>query len=567
MKIILNDVGNIIDAVTAADTINANNAVLETAFENTLSRDGTAPNQMLASFDMNSNQILNLPTPATSNSPLRLQDLVNFNSSGIITNLPAGGSTNQTLGKLSNADFNFGWINPPASALSNGTTGTGLVVLATAPALVSPTTNTLNGMTLTTTTGTFTLAFAKTFTVNNSFTFSGFDATTISFQGTDTYVGRATTDVFTNKTFDTAGTGNIFRVNGTQLTAVTGTGSVVLSTSPTLVTPLLGTPTSGVLTNCTGLPITTGVSGLGTNVATFLATPTSANLIAAVTNETGTGALVFGTSPTLTTPVIASIVNTGTLTLPTSTDTLIGKATTDTLTNKTFNTASTGNVFQINGVGITAVTGTGSVVLASSPALTNNVTHSYTQSSGTAATFIGLSSSLSRSTSSGTSDQNYAGQFQFTDNGTTTPTSTSALNVQSTFSNSTNTSGFNSIFRTTLSVNNNLTAVDGYTSFSNVNSGTVGTYNAIHITAPTGAGTVTTKRALLTDAGAGFIVCTDGLQTVSTTVAALPAASAGNKGTRLFVSDANSTTFLATAAGGGANNVPVVSNGTVWVIG
>ena len=69
----------------------------------------------------------------------------------------------------------------------------------------------------------------------------------------------------------------------------------------------LGTPLTGTLTNCTGLPVTTGVSGLGTNVAAFLATPTSANLAAALTDETGTGAAVFGTSPTITTPVINQI--------------------------------------------------------------------------------------------------------------------------------------------------------------------------------------------------------------------------------------------------------------------
>jgi hypothetical protein len=73
-----------------------------------------------------------------------------------------------------------------------------------------------------------------------------------------------------------------------------------------LVTPALGTPASGVLTNATGLPVSTGVSGLGTGVATFLATPSSANLISAVTDETGTGSLVFGTSPTIATPVISS---------------------------------------------------------------------------------------------------------------------------------------------------------------------------------------------------------------------------------------------------------------------
>jgi hypothetical protein len=81
---------------------------------------------------------------------------------------------------------------------------------------------------------------------------------------------------------------------------------LVFATSPTLVTPALGTPASGVLTNATGLPVSTGVSGLGTGVATFLATPSSANLISAVTDETGTGSLVFGTSPTIGTPVISS---------------------------------------------------------------------------------------------------------------------------------------------------------------------------------------------------------------------------------------------------------------------
>ena len=49
----------------------------------------------------------------------------------------------------------------------------------------------------------------------------------------------------------------------------------------------LGTPVSATLTNATGLPVSTGVSGLGTNVATFLATPSSANLAAALTDETG----------------------------------------------------------------------------------------------------------------------------------------------------------------------------------------------------------------------------------------------------------------------------------------
>jgi hypothetical protein len=85
-----------------------------------------------------------------------------------------------------------------------------------------------------------------------------------------------------------------------------GTGALVFATSPTLVTPALGTPASGVATNITGLPIASGVSGLATGVATFLATPTSANLASAVTNETGSGLLVFGTSPTFVTPALGT---------------------------------------------------------------------------------------------------------------------------------------------------------------------------------------------------------------------------------------------------------------------
>jgi len=84
----------------------------------------------------------------------------------------------------------------------------------------------------------------------------------------------------------------------------------------------LGTPTSLTLTNATGLPVSTGISGLGTGVATFLATPSSANLASALTDEAGSGTVAFTNSPTLVTPVLGA----ATATTIAFADALVGSA-------------------------------------------------------------------------------------------------------------------------------------------------------------------------------------------------------------------------------------------------
>jgi hypothetical protein len=87
--------------------------------------------------------------------------------------------------------------------------------------------------------------------------------------------------------------------------AAGGSGDVVTTTATqtlsnkTLTAVVLGTPASGTLTNCTGLPVATGISGTGAGVTAFLATPSSANLRTALTDETGTGSAVFATNPTI----------------------------------------------------------------------------------------------------------------------------------------------------------------------------------------------------------------------------------------------------------------------------
>lgn len=108
------------------------------------------------------------------------------------------------------------------------------------------------------------------------------------------------------------------------MTDETGTGLLVFNTSPTLVTPALGTPSALVGTNITGTAagltagnVTTNanLTGAITSVgnATSLGSFTSANLLAALTDETGTGAAVFANTPTLITPILGTPTS-GTLT-------------------------------------------------------------------------------------------------------------------------------------------------------------------------------------------------------------------------------------------------------------
>ncbi len=365
-------------------------------------------------------------------------------------------------------------LSTPVPVAVDPTTNRLLTSAAGGSAVTSVSVVSANGLAGTVATATTTPAITLETTITGILKGNG---TAISAATADTdYSTPAGTETFTNKTYDTAGAGNVLKINGTQVSAVTGSGAVVLAGSPTLTgtvtvpTPVNGTDASTKAyvdatvqglsikqsvqaATAAALPANTynnGSSGVGatltgvstgtltvdgytvalndrilvknettaanngiylctvagaTGVAYVLTRATDSNTSADIVGgftfseqgtvngsggfvNTNTGTITIGTTSitytqfsgageivagnglsksgntlsidtaitvdettaqtltnkTLTTPVISSISNTGTLTLPTSTDTLVGRATTDTLTNKTLTSPIIGTI-------------------------------------------------------------------------------------------------------------------------------------------------------------------------------------------------------------------------------
>ena len=305
-------------------------------------------------------------------------------------------TTSVTAGSYTLPTVTFDAYGRATSSSSASTTGTGSVVLANSPTLtgtpIAPTAST----------GTNTTQIATTAFVQNAIGSGGSVVNTFS-AGT------------TGLSPSSASSGNI-TLGGVLGVSNGGTG---LSTAPSAGGVLYGNGTGFAVTP-TGLtgqvltsqgssnPIWQTLSGVGTVTQIIAGTGLTGGTITVsgtiaidttvVTTLTGTQTL---TNKTLTSPVISSIVNSGTLTLPSSTDTLVGRATIDTLTNKSIsgstntlsnigNSALTNSSLTVNGTSI-SLGGSGTISASTTSTLTIGTGLSGTSFNGSSPVTIAIS--------------------------------------------------------------------------------------------------------------------------------------------------------------------------------
>ena len=273
-KITLNDPSTLDSSILAL--IAANNTACETAMEKTLSRDGTSPNAMEADLDMNGNQILNLPEPSDSTDVVRKIDL------------------DEAVEELEQLiqDTAFGEVSP----------GTGTV---TSVGMTVPTGLEVTGSPITSA-GTLAVTLAsgyQGYTSSEASKLSGIEANadvtdTANVTAAGALMDSEVTNLAAVKAFNpadyaTAGHDHsgVYQPLDSDLTAWAAVNPSSYST-----TAQIAAAYQPLDTDLSSWALITRASGFDT----FVATPSSANLASLVTDETGTGVLVFATGPTFT---------------------------------------------------------------------------------------------------------------------------------------------------------------------------------------------------------------------------------------------------------------------------
>lgn len=276
-KVTLTNVATFTNDSTATAAVNANNAAITTAMDNTLSRDGTAPNQMLSTLDMNNQRLINLPSPGGLNDPVRFGDLnvtapaVTFGSPSNLIGLTANNGVlnlalrsdatpalNQAIAPTWTATHTFfnGNINP--------------IVIFSANGLVSGTlyVDNFNQILTSNTGGIISNTVVPSTAAANKF------ATAISNTGVVTYTQPSAANLS----------------NG-----VTGTGAIVLANAPAL----LGSASAVSLTLSGAFAVTGNTSLTGSlagSVAAFTGTVTGLSTTAVTSGGAATAAYTVGTT-------------------------------------------------------------------------------------------------------------------------------------------------------------------------------------------------------------------------------------------------------------------------------
>ena len=335
--------------------------------------------------------------------------------------------------------------------------------------------------------------------------------------------------------------------------AVTGTGNMVLSTSPTFTTPVLGTPSSGTLTSCTGLPISTGVAGLGAGVATALAVNTgSAGAFVVNGGVLGTpssGTLTNATGLPLSTGVTGTlpIVNGGT-----------GQTTQTAAFDALAPTTTKGDIIVSNGTdNVRLAVGANNYVLAADSSTATGLAWVAVSPGGVSS--VTASAPLASSGGS-TPDISLTGTVPVANGGTGQTTYTDG---QLLIGNSTG----NTLSKATLTAGSNVTITNGPGSITIAASGGGGS-STLTISNKTGAYTVVAG-----DLGT-IINCTSGTFTVSLDAAATLGSGFNcwiwNTGTGVITIDPNGSEtidFISTIILRTGEGMQIVCDGTNWQTG